>query len=74
MVGKDEGPVMEFQEPIPSIFLNSLTQPPDPKIKKTWIHVKISNRKLYRPTLLQNDYKKKKTSQNNVPSDSMPEL
>lgn len=60
MVGKDEGPVMEFQEPIPSIFLNSLTQPPDPKIKKTWIHVKISNRKLYRPTLLQNDYKKKK--------------
>lgn len=38
-----------------------LTLPPDPKIKKTWIHMKISNRKLYRPTPLQKDYKKKKT-------------
>lgn len=60
MVGKDESPVMELQEPISSNFFNSLTLPPDPKIKKTWIHVKISNRKLYRPTLLYNDYKKKK--------------
>lgn len=60
MVGKDESPVMELQEPISSSFFNSLTLPPDPKINKTWIHVKISNRKLYRPTFLYNDYKKKK--------------
>lgn len=60
MVGKDEDPVIEFQEPIPSSFLNPLPHPLDPRIEKTWIHVKISNKKLYRPTLLPNDYKKEK--------------
>lgn len=60
MVGKDEDPVMEFQEPIPSSFLHPLPHPLDSRTEKTWIHVKISNKNYIGQLSYQTTIRKKK--------------